>query len=390
MPPYPFSPLFIGVTVVTILFELRAVARSVFQSPFHRGNGCNDGQDGDGGGETEAVEDLEEAVTKNYSTVEDLNTNIKQLNDSVKNVTSGNLNPALGPTPAVDIPDVLDRLLEQTGTASPTAQRQFPGFGEALSGENQFRQGAGGGSPGAQQAAALRVAFPREALTGIANIAIGIIENAGLIEQTNLELLALRTFVENGLFPALHDALTGLGQENTLQRIAIATETTAQVPLVQALRDAGVGNPFSAGSPTPDMEALQAANAAGLNEAGFALLGQLSSIGDQSETAKGLDSIRELMSLSLERPAGTSGDPLYVTMGDETVKVEGTVEVVGGQMDVQAEIVNESAIPVAQQGEITVIVGNTPLTVNISDLGTLISQLSAGNTARDSFGGQTI
>ena len=39
----PFSPLFIGVTVVTParageLVELRII----FQSPFHRGNGCND------------------------------------------------------------------------------------------------------------------------------------------------------------------------------------------------------------------------------------------------------------------------------------------------------------------------------------------------------------
>ena len=73
-------------------------------------------------------------------------------------------------------------------------------------------------------------------------------------------------------------------------------------------------------------------------------------------------------------------------VSDETLKVEVTNQV----RSVEATIVNSSPISVREQGTVQVVVNNTPLTVRIEELGTLLSQLSQQNTERSSFGGQTI
>ena len=185
------------------------------------------------------------------------------------------------------------------------------------------------------------------------------------------------------------EALANVAQESTLSNIAsslgsiqIATEKTAAAPVVAALRESGVEFPFSATSPTPDAAGIQAVSDAGLNASGLALFAQLDSIADQSETVKGLESLHELLSMPLQLEAGTLENPLYIKTDDIL-----QVELVDKSVD--ATIVNTEPIPV-NPGTVTVIVGNTPLTVNISDLSVLLSQLSQENTASQSFGGQTI
>ena len=180
------------------------------------------------------------------------------------------------------------------------------------------------------------------------------------------------------------EALANVAQESTLSNIAsslgsiqIATEKTAAAPVVAALRESGVEFPFSPTSPTPDAAGIQAVSDAGLNASGLALFGQLDSITDQSETVKGLESLQELLSMPLQLEAGTLENPLYIKTDDIL-----QVELVDKSVD--ATIVNTEPIPV-NPGTVTVIVGNTPLSVNISDLGSLISELSAGNTARDAI-----
>ena len=173
-----------------------------------------------------------------------------------------------------------------------------------------------------------------------------------------------------------------------LSGLQSATESTAQVPLVQALREAGIAQPFSAGSPVPDTAALQAATNAGINQAGFQLLERLESIPNQSNGAKALAEIEDLKSFAREQAAGTADDPIYITATDPL-----PVEIKGGEVEVkgqvEAKIVNTEPIPV-ETGTVQVVIAGLPVSVRIEDLGALISQLSAGNTARDAFGGQTI
>ena len=219
-----------------------------------------------------------------------------------------------------------------------------------------------------------------------------------------------------------------LATETTLERIAASTETLAQVPLVQALREAGVVFPFSADSPVPDEAGIQAVMGAGLNSAGFNLFRALESIqssiaaspdaaigmggmasasdtllqminqtGQEAvtrldmihqtglETAQGLLTMNDLLTQALDRPAGTAEDKLYVTLAGEVLQVEVTNQV----RSVDATIVNSSPIRV-ETGVVTVLVGNTPLTVNIADLSSLLSQLVQLNTESSSFGGVSL
>ena len=233
---------------------INAVVRTV------GGTGGTGGQSADGGGEgsgksdDSAVEDLEEAVTKNYSTVAELNENVKNLNDTVKNVTNGNLNPALGPT-RVDIPDVLTRLNQQTNFTDDQAQRENPGFAEILGAHSQFRPGGGGGGVAGQQQASLRVAFPTEAFNALVNIhtTINLLgkEFASANEHlalANVEALSMRTFIENGMFPALHTQ----GQQiaGILETMRSGIDRIADAPLVQGFVDAGVRFPNDPTDPT--------------------------------------------------------------------------------------------------------------------------------------------
>ena len=257
---------------------------------------------------------------------EDLSTIARVLEGAA---VSGNLDPALGDTPSVDIstPNVNINNEPVPGASHPQ------GFADTLGQANQFRPGSGGG--GVQQAAgALRVALPAEFSLGIANIHTAL-------QTTNFELLALRTFVENGLPPAI-------GRSLTEGATSFATETTlALIPHLQRTA---------------------------LIQRGFGI----------DETLKGLATMNDLLTQASERPAGTSEDPLYVTMAGDTLKVEVTNPVTS----VDARIVNEPLR--VETGVISVVVGNTPISVRIADLGTLLSQLSQQNTERAAFGGQTI
>ena len=330
------------------LFTEPVQIAGVINARVRTGGGQGDAAQADAGADNVApVEDLTEAVQNNYSTVQELNTNVQDLNSTLQNVST-NLNPSLGNTPRIDIPDILDRLLEQTGAASPTGQRQFPGFGEALGAHSQFRPGGGGGGAAQQPAQALRVAFPTEAFNAFVNIHTELTTQTAALEQANFELLALRTFTENALPIAI-------GRSLTEGATSLATETTlALIPNLQRTA---------------------------LIQRGFGI----------DETLKGLATMNDLLTQSLERPAGTSEDPLYVALtSKDALLVTVTNESLQVKGDVNAEIVNSSPIPVREQGTVQVVVNNTNLTVRIADLGTLLSQLSQQNTERAAFGGQTI
>ena len=341
--------------------------------------GQGGGGQGEGQPDESAVEDLEEAVTKNYSSVEELNSSVNDLNETMKNVTSGNLDPALGPTPAVSIPDILDRLLEQTGAASPTAQRQFPAFGEALGAHSQFGRGGGGGGGAAQQpAGAIRVNLPTEFFVGLVNIHTELAAQTKQFESINTHLADLRI----GLFGTETAALK-------VQVVQGAVESGGIDPIVDVrailanfenrgfpIRTEG-GEDFFGGLQFADLAPAK------LIEASQAT--PLMTSDEQATT--GLATMNELLTQASERPQGNSEDPLYVKLvSDETLKVEVTNQV----RSVEATIVNSSPIPVREQGTVQVVVNNTSLTVRIADLGTLLSQLSQQNTESRSFGGQTI
>ena len=334
--------------------------------------GQGDAAQADGGADNAAVEDLEEAVTNNYSAVEDLNTNIKQLNDSVKNVST-NLDPALGATPLIDLPSALDRLLEQTGTASPTAERQFPGFGEALGAHSQFRPGGGGGGA-AQQGAALRVNLPTEFFVGLVNIHTELAAQTKQFESINTHLADLRI----GLFgaePLKVQIVQGAVESGGIDpivgvRAILANFENRGIPI----RTEG-GEDFFGGFNFADLAPAKLIEASQVTPL----------ITSDQEAIKGLQTLNELMAQQVVS-RGDEENPLYITTKDP-LPVEVTNKTLSMTGDVK--IVNEEPIDV-QTGVVTVVIGSTPVSVQISDLGSLISQLSAGNTAQDSFGGQTI
>ena len=116
--------------------------------------------------------------------------------------------------------------------------------------------------------------FGQAAAAGVSNVA-----QESTLAQTNFELLALRTFTENGLPNSIATALAQ----------GLASEGTALL--------------------TRDEEAI-----------------------------KGLQTLNELMASALERPQGTAEDKLYVTLAGETLKVE----VINPVRDVNANIINDS------------------------------------------------
>ena len=121
---------------------------------------------------------------------------------------------------------------------------------------------------------------------------------------------------------------------------------------------------------------------------------QMANPPNQSESAKGLAELEDIKSFVREQAAGTETDPIYVKAleGGLDVNVVNKEDInvkVNNADDIGVQVNNKEAIPV-ETGVVTIVIGETPVSVRIEDLGALISQLSAGNTARDSFGGQTI
>ena len=182
--------------------------------------------------------------------------NIQKIADATTEL-SGNLDPALGPTPRIDIPDILDKLNKQTdftlGAAIDAGQK---GFGEALRSANQFRE-KGGGAGGTAQSTAVRVTFPPEIFRELAQEATlqtGFsfsnehLSNSVIAQkEASVQLLKLVTFTENGMFPALNTRLLEVAQETTLASIkstlgAIEANTglLTELPLITSLAGQGV------------------------------------------------------------------------------------------------------------------------------------------------------
>ena len=116
------------------------------------GAGVDQGDDGGGGGGQgrPANQGGDEDPVQRSQVAADLSTIANVLENAA---VSGNLNPALGDTPQVDIPDPN---LDIDNEPVPGATHP-QGFAEALRNANQFRPGAGGGHAG--QAGTLRVAL---------------------------------------------------------------------------------------------------------------------------------------------------------------------------------------------------------------------------------------
>ena len=147
---------------------------------------------------------------------DDLSTIARVLENAA---VSGNLNPELGPTPRVDIPapnlDIANQ--PQPGAAHPQ------GFADALRDTNQFRPGgAGAGGSAGGLSGALRVTFPTETLSAIA-------QEDTLSKQlvgVNHHLATIRTFIANEADWASETTLSLIAE--TLNRISIATEKNSR------------------------------------------------------------------------------------------------------------------------------------------------------------------
>ena len=205
--------------------------------------GANIDQDNDagersnGGGQGRpANRDEDQDPVQRSQVAQDLSTIANVLQNAA---VSGNLNPELGPTPRVDIPtpnlDVDDQ--PSPGAAHPE------GFGDTLKDTDQFAPRAGGGGR-AGVSGALRVTFPTEVLSKLA-------QEETLSKQfvgANQHLAIMRTFIANEMFPSLNTQLTEI--TDALNSIRIATEKTAEAPLVERLVDAGVAFPNDPQDPT--------------------------------------------------------------------------------------------------------------------------------------------
>ena len=191
----------------------------------------NQGQGGGGGG---GGGDNDEPTQRSQ-----IGTDLSTIANVLENAAvSGNLNPVLGDTPQVDIPSPN---LDIDNEPVPGATHP-QGFAEALRNANQFRPGAGGGHAG--QAGTLRVALPTETLSRLA-------QQETLLKQftgANQHLAIMRTFIANEMFPSLNTQLTEI--TDALNSIRIATEKTAEAPLVERLVDAGVAFPNDPQDPT--------------------------------------------------------------------------------------------------------------------------------------------
>ncbi len=203
------------------------------------------------------------------------------------------------------------------------------GFGDALRNENQFAQRAGGGGR-AGLSGALRVTFPTEVLATLAQEET----LSKQFEGANQHLAIMRTFIANDIYPSL----TGIA--DTLNSIRIATEKTADSPLVERLVDQGVAFPNDPTDPT---------NRALVNSPIVDILSQsgLSLFAGFDNIQRNLDLLQEgavkAQPVDLSQMAGASeSNPLYAHIVNQSeppavqkvemvnkplVRIEGTVPV---------------------------------------------------------------
>ena len=317
---------------VPIAGEIRATLKKLFDEPIvlqgridatvNYLTGANIDQEDDvnrrGGGERPAGRN-EEPVQRSQVAA-DLSTIARVLEGAA---VSGNLNPELGPTPRVDIPTPN---LDTENQPVPGASHP-QGFGDALRNENQFAPRAGGGGRAGGPTGALRVTFPTEVLSKLAQEETLSKHFVG----ANQHLAIIRTFIANEMFPAI---------DRHLATIATNTQILTEIPIV---------------------EALAAPSAPGLDEAPIGL-------GNESlDILNTLVNLRDLAGPTPNLAAGfgdSASNPLFASIVNQ--KDVQKVEIVKGQVD--ANVTNDK-LKVEQVG-----------TVQVTQSGEWVMQLSNGQT----------
>ena len=317
------------------------------------GGGGNQGNQGGGGGDNDEPTQRSQIAT-----------DISRIADVFEGATiSGNLNPARGDTPRVDIPTP-DLDIDNV----PVPSRALPGsvedivakggFGNALRDANQFRPGVGAGHVGG--AGTLRVALPTETLSRLA-------QQATLLKQftsANQHLAIIRTFLANHADFATETTLLGIAE--TLNQVQLATERIADAPLVQGLVDAGVG--FTSDPTDPTNAALTQSPFFDILSQGG--LGDFSTLHRIAEMAEGTPPL-----------LGGADNPGFVSISNfpEIQKVEVT-----NKVQTETEITNDvnvkhvGVVQVSQSGEFV---------VRLAGGGTLPVEVRGGRMVVDIGGG---
>ena len=293
--------------------------------------GANVNQDGGGrgaGGQGRpANQNRDEDPVQRSQVAQDLSTIANVLQNAA---VSGNLNPALGPTPQsghsrrLTLMSITNR---QPGAAHP--QR----FCEIHSGNtDQFRTGGRcGWTDSAGVSGALRVTFPTEVLSKLA-------QEETLSKQfvgANQHLAIMRTFIANEMFPSLNTQLTEI--TDALNSIRIATEKTAEAPLVERLVNAGVAFPNDPQDPT-NAAFTQSPIQDILSQGGLSLFAGFDNIDRNLQTLLDAQSqVQGTPDLSVI-PGTDPSNPMYIV--DVNRDTPRKVEIVGGNVD--AKIVNKT------------------------------------------------
>ena len=330
----------------------------------------NQGQGGGGGGGGGAAED----PVQRSQVAQDLSTIANVLQNAA---VSGNLNPELGPTPRVDIPTPN---LDVDNQPSPGAAHP-EGFGDTLKDTDQFAPRAGGGGR-AGVSGALRVTFPTEVLSKLA-------QEETLSKQfvgANQHLAIMRTFIANEMFPSLNTQLTEI--TDALNSIRIATEKTAEAPLVERLVDAGVAFPNDPQDPT-NAALTQSPIQDILSQGGLSLFAGFDNIDRNLQTLLDAQSQAQgTPDLSII-PGTDPSNPMYIV--DVNRDTPRKVEIVGGNVD--AKIVNKTldtnvvnTVGVKQVGALAVTQGGE-FVVQLEGGGTLPVYVQGGRLSVDIAGG---
>ena len=342
--------------------------------------GANVNQDGGGrgaGGQGRpANQNRDEDPVQRSQVAQDLSTIANVLQNAA---VSGNLNPALGDTPQVDIPDPnLDIANQpQPGAAHPQ------GFADALGNTNQFRPGGGVGGQTGGLSGALRVTFPNEVLSKLAHEADTL--ETGFV-GANQHLAIMRTFIANEMFPSLNTQLTEI--TDALNSIRIATEKTAEAPLVERLVDAGVAFPNDPQDPT-NAAFTQSPIQDILSQGGLSLFAGFDNIDRNLQTLLDAQSqVQGTPDLSVI-PGTDPSNPMYII--DVNRDTPRKVEIVGGNVD--AKIVNKTldtnvvnTVGVKQVGVVQVTQGGEWV-MQLTGGGTLPVYVQGGRLVADIAGG---
>ena len=263
---------------------------------------------------------------------------------------SGNLNPALGDTPRVDIPTPNLDIDNQPVPGASHPQ----GYGDALGDENQFAPRAGGGGRAGATAGALRVTFPTETLSKLAQEATLSKQLAG----ANQHLATIRTNIANDIDFATEATLAGIA--STLDSIRNATEKIADAPLVQQLVDEGVQFPNNPTDPT-NAALTQSPAIDILSQGGLELFAAFDNISKLLQSAQGLAGPGPDLS-----QIGGAGSPLHIK--DVDISTTRKVEVVNLPETQKVQVINDK-LNVEQVG-----------VVQVTQAGEWVIQLASGAT----------